>query len=331
MSFSGMLPVYKPSGLTSKDVSRKLTRILGKVKLGHVGTLDPMAEGVLPVLFGKATRLQDYLHVSSKIYECDVLLGSSTDTMDKEGEVTEEAPWNHVTEKMVLEALKKFEGPQIQVPPLYSAVKYKGKALHKYARSQKEDEVPLEDLKREVFIDEIKLLRFDSQSFTFSAKVSKGTYIRVLAHDLAKELGTLGHITRLVRQESSGLTLGETTSLEEILKSLTEGASLSDFLIPLSKMPIALERLHFKSERLVMNLQQGQTFFLSEIESMINLPSSLRERLTSCEGMEVLLENRDHLVFGIASLSKTSRSRLGEKISQKASDGFILKMKKGLL
>ena len=313
-----MMPVYKPAGMTSKDVSRKLTRILGKCKLGHVGTLDPIAEGILPILFGKATRLQDYLHVSSKTYECDVLLGTATDTLDREGEVIEEASFDHIKEEDVLKVLDSFLGEQDQTPPIYSAVKYNGKPLYKYARASKEEEVPLDSLTRRVIIHQLKLIRFQEGSFTFSAEVSKGTYIRVLASDIAKALGTIGHITKLVRSKSSGLSLNETLPLDTILDGLSEGKPLSDFLLPLSKMKVSLDRLRILSSDHVTRLYQGQILSLKFNESFESCDSFSPKGLSSCEEKEVLLEDRDCRLFAIAIISKKF-------------DSFSFKIKKGLV
>ena len=135
---TGVLPIHKPRGMTSKDVSRVLQRILGRVKMGHVGTLDPDAEGVLPVLFGAATRVQDLLLNSPKTYFCIVFLGETTDSLDREGTVTATAPWEHVTLAAAREAATAFLGPIEQVPPAFSAVKYQGKALYTYARQENE-------------------------------------------------------------------------------------------------------------------------------------------------------------------------------------------------
>ena len=176
---NGVLPVYKPRGVISKDVSRWILKNFGKVKLGHVGTLDPMAEGVLPILLGKSTRLQDYLLDSVKSYEFDIEFGYETSTMDQEGERISEAPFDHVTSSDIEKACANIEGSYIQTPPMYSAIKYKGKPLYEYAREGRSDEVPLDILKKTVSIYSCKCTSFNNNVATIVIECSKGTYVRV--------------------------------------------------------------------------------------------------------------------------------------------------------
>ena len=319
MSYSGLLAVYKPPGMSSKDVSRKLTRVLGKHKMGHVGTLDPIAEGVLPILFGKATRLQDYLLSVKKSYECHLTLGVSTDTLDSEGATVEEASFEHVTSSQIEDEIKGFLGAQSQTPPLYSAVKYKGKPLYKYARENKGSEVPLEELSRQVCIYGFELLSFEDGVIRFSADVSKGTYIRVLAYELARSLGTVGHVSRLIRTESSGIKLAQTVRLDPLLETLSEDeARLNEFFVKLSDIEISLGRIRFLSSQHKDRLFQGQRLTL-QLDRDFELGEGFSEELlNSCEGKEVLLEDEKLSLFAIATCSKTY-------------NGFSFKIKKGLV
>ena len=299
MSFSGLLPINKPENLGSKDVARRIMRFVGKQKIGHVGTLDPFASGVLPLLFGKATKVQDYLLSTCKTYECEILLGSNTDTLDRDGEALKSLAYDHVTKELIEEKLKTLLGEQIQEPPIYSAVKYKGKALYKYARSDKAESVPVEKLKRKVNIFSIDFLSFDGERIYFSTKVSKGTYIRVLAQTLVNLLGTAGHVTKLIRTESSLLDLEDCYKLDPLLESLEKGESLESFLVPVSKIKIDLPQVRVLSELSKEKLLQGQKIVL--IKEGVIKDSFLfsQEKLNSCSSSEVILEDEKGLLFAI--------------------------------
>ena len=144
MILNGILPVYKPQNISSKDVSRKLYKLFGKHKMGHVGTLDPIAEGVLRIVVGSYSRLQDNLLDSLKIYECKVELGFETDSLDRSGNVIVRSDFKQVTLSSLQEKALSLVGKITQVPPLFSAVKYKGKPLYKYVREGRADQIPLE-------------------------------------------------------------------------------------------------------------------------------------------------------------------------------------------
>ena len=191
----GMLNIYKPAGLTSHDVVGILRKILKIRQVGHAGTLDPFAQGVLPVCIGKATRLIEYLD-DDKEYLATVKFGSATETYDLEGNVTKTGD-KKVCQAEITEALKSFEGEISQMPPIYSAIKVNGKKLYEYARNN-------EDVKikpRTVFIEKIELKEFNEteQVAQISIKCSKGTYIRSIAHDLGENLGCYAHLIRLER------------------------------------------------------------------------------------------------------------------------------------
>ncbi len=191
----GILNIYKPVGLTSHDVVGILRKILKIKQVGHAGTLDPFAQGVLPVCVGKATRLIEYLD-DDKEYLATVKFGSATETYDVEGKVTKTSDKN-VSAEEVVEGLKSFEGKISQVPPIYSAIKVNGKKLYEYARNN--EEVKIEP--RTVFIEKIELKEFDktAQVAQISIKCSKGTYIRSIANNLGENLGCFAHLIRLER------------------------------------------------------------------------------------------------------------------------------------
>ena len=208
----GFLNVYKPKGITSHDVVSALRRITKVKQIGHTGTLDPFAEGVLPICIGKATRLIEYLD-DDKAYTGTIQLGSSTTTYDLEGEEVNFSD-KKVTLNEIEAALDKFRGEIDQLPPIYSAIKVNGKKLYEYAREGKE--VKIEP--RRVNISKLEILEYDqtNRRLTLHIECSKGTYIRSIAHDLGTELTTFGHLVKLVRVKAGMFEVNNAVSLEHI-------------------------------------------------------------------------------------------------------------------
>ena len=208
----GLLNIYKPVGMTSHDVVAVLRKKTGIKQIGHTGTLDPFAQGVLPVCIGKATRLIEYF-ADDKEYLATVQFGSATTTYDIEGEKTFTTD-KKVNEQEVLDALKNFEGEIEQLPPIYSAIKVKGKKLYEYAR--KGEDVKIEP--RKVFIEktEIKSFDFETQQAEILIKCSKGTYIRSIANDLGKKLNAGGHLIKLVRTQAGNCRVEDAVELDNI-------------------------------------------------------------------------------------------------------------------
>lgn len=208
----GFLNVYKPEGITSHDVVSALRRITKVKQIGHTGTLDPFAEGVLPICIGKATRLIEYLD-DDKAYTGTIQLGSSTTTYDLEGEEVNFSD-KKVTLNEIEAALDKFRGEIDQLPPIYSAIKVNGKKLYEYAREGKE--VKIEP--RRVNISKLEILEYDetNRRLTLHIECSKGTYIRSIAHDLGTELTTFGHLVKLVRVKAGMFEVNNAVSLEHI-------------------------------------------------------------------------------------------------------------------
>jgi tRNA pseudouridine55 synthase len=216
-TLSGLLPILKPAGMTSKDVSRAIERRVGKLKMGHVGTLDPVAQGVLPLLIGGATKLQDLLLELPKTYEFEVSFGIETDTLDLEGKVIANVPCPALSAELIEAHLDQFRGAIVQEPPLYSAIKYQGKPLYEYARSERSELLPeLSALSREVHVYELTLLGVEQDRCTLRMTSSKGTYVRSLARDLARSLGTVGTVSKLLRTKSSGISLENCVQLDSI-------------------------------------------------------------------------------------------------------------------
>lgn len=207
----GFLNVYKPKGITSHDVVARLRRVTKIKQIGHTGTLDPFAEGVLPICIGKATRLIEYL-ADDKEYLATVQFGKSTTTYDLEGEIIQSYD-KTVTENDVKEGIKVFEGEIFQTPPIYSAIKVNGKKLYDYARQGQEVQIQ----PRKVTIEKIELVHFDEENQTADVliKCSKGTYIRSLAHDLGQNLNAGGHLIKLVRTQAGKFLVGNSIELDE--------------------------------------------------------------------------------------------------------------------
>ena len=217
----GILIVNKPKNCTSHDVVYKVKKITNQ-KVGHTGTLDPMATGVLPLLIGKGTLCSKYLIEHDKIYKATIQLGKKTTTADQEGEVIEEQEIanNALEPQYVTKRLKEFLGKQIQTPPIYSAIKVNGKKLYEYARKGQNVEVP----KREIEIYEIELLNIDKQNKKIEYKVhcSKGTYIRSLCEDIAEKLGTIGYMAELERLKVGKFILKNAVSIDDLEKENIE-------------------------------------------------------------------------------------------------------------
>ena len=215
---SGIINVYKEKGFTSFDVVAKLRGILRTKKIGHTGTLDPDAEGVLPVCIGRATKVCDILTDKDKVYEAVMLLGVETDTQDTSGEVLKELPVE-VSEEDVKEAILSFVGEYAQVPPMYSALKVNGKKLYELAREGK----TVERKARNVQIFSIEILEIDLPRVRMSVHCSKGTYIRTLCHDVGQKLGCGGCMDKLLRTKVGVFELADTLKLAEIDALAREG------------------------------------------------------------------------------------------------------------
>lgn len=208
---NGIVNVIKPSHMTSHDVVSFMRRTLGMKKIGHTGTLDPMAVGVLPICLGKGTKVVEFLMNDEKTYRCHMLLGASTDTQDQWGKILETSE-NIPDEDAIRDALLSFEGDILQVPPMYSALKVDGKKLVDLAR----EGIEVEREPRRQKLSNILIHNIDGAKIVFDVTCSKGTYVRTICHDLGLKLGCFGHMTRLVRLKSGVFRLEEAYTLEEI-------------------------------------------------------------------------------------------------------------------
>lgn len=254
---SGSLLIDKQIGLTSRQEVNKVSHLLGEKKAGHIGTLDPFADGLLIVLLGKATKISPFLEGMDKTYIATLKLGIATDSGDLTGNVVSKQAVPSLNKEKIETAFKSFLGKQKQLPPMYSALKVDGKELYKYAREGKE----IERKEREINIYELKLISFKEDEIVFVSKVSKGTYIRTLGEDIAKALGTVGHLTKLTR-----LAIGP-FSIEHAVKSeqVTE-----QNLIPTMKMLDFMPKLKVNGE-LIKKALNGMHFRLPINDDLILL------------------------------------------------------------
>lgn len=209
---TGIIVLKKPSGMTSHDVVARVRRILKMKRVGHSGTLDPLATGVLVILLGKATKLFPKFEAFDKAYKATLILGQKTSTADIQGKIVEQAAYDHVTKELVEQALENFRGEIEQVPPMVSAVKLNGKRLYELAR--KGIEVAREP--RKITIRKLDLLDFQSPRVKFYLECSKGTYVRQLAEDIAGKLGTVACIAEIERTKVGPFIIDQAVDLKDL-------------------------------------------------------------------------------------------------------------------
>lgn len=227
----GILNVQKEKGYTSHDVVAKLRGIMGQRKIGHTGTLDPDARGVLPVCLGRATKLCDMLTDKDKTYEATLLLGRTTVTQDITGTVLERSEVPDFRNEEIMDVLQSFVGEYAQIPPMYSAIKVNGRKLYELAREGKE----IERKPRIVQIYEIRVQRIELPRIWMEVRCSKGTYIRTLCHDIGRRLGCGGCMEELLRTRTGRFCLEDGLTLEEIRRK-KENGSLMEAIIPIDEM-----------------------------------------------------------------------------------------------
>jgi tRNA pseudouridine55 synthase len=282
---NGVLIVDKPQGKTSFDVVTQCRRWLKVKKAGHTGTLDPMATGLLALCLGDSTRLVPFLTDGDKTYEAEARLGAATDTQDRTGRVTAEAPFEAIDRDQLVGTLERFRGEIQQTPPMYSAISVDGVRLYKLARKGEEIERP----SRPVEIHELELLGFESPLFRFRVRCSKGTYVRTLAHDVGEALGCHAHLTALRRTASGPFCLEQAIPLEQVTRMDPEevGRRLigdRDALLHLTELQVP--------EDFVPRICSGQKLRVDQLPAL----AALRE------GQKAWLESPDGRVLAVAEL-----------------------------
>jgi tRNA pseudouridine55 synthase len=217
---NGILNINKPRGITSFAVVKLVRRLTGVKRVGHAGTLDPIADGVLPVCLGQATRIVEYLVGAPKVYAATLRLGAATDTYDSEGKVTATGDWADVSRESVEAALAEFTGPIRQLPPMYSALKFEGQPLYRYARAGKE--APRAE--RTVQVYRLELRSFAPPLVELYMEVGRGAYVRSLAHDLGERLGCHAHLEALTRLRTGPFDVEQAVSPEQFEAAVEVGS-----------------------------------------------------------------------------------------------------------
>lgn len=256
----GFLIVDKPRGLSSHDVCAHVKHLLNARRVGHCGTLDPEATGVLLIAIGKATKFFPFLLGLDKIYEGTIRLGFSTDTYDATGQATSPLSENLPTSNEVLLSIKKFEGDIIQTPPPFSAKKINGQPAYRLARAKKT--VSLKPEKKRIYF--FTLLAYQPPDISFKIRCSSGTYIRSLAHDLGKALGCGGHLLSLRRLAVGNFTMKEAVSLDRLIE-VNKTNSVDSYLIPIEKILPDMPSIRLKNEA-IQRAINGAPICLNHIE-----------------------------------------------------------------
>lgn len=228
---TGIIPIDKPQDWTSQDVAARLRRVFGTRRIGHGGTLDPMATGVLPVFVGRATRAVEFFEHADKRYEATLRLGLLTDTEDIWGQILEQRPVS-LTREALLAVLPRFVGELQQIPPMYSAIKVEGRKLYDLARSGRE----VERAPRKITVFSLELLAFDGTDARLAIHCSKGTYIRTLCKDIGLALGCGGCMAALRRVSAGAYAIADAIPLEALLTASQEGCEMQRYLQPVDSL-----------------------------------------------------------------------------------------------
>lgn len=247
----GILLLNKPQGMTSNGVLQKVKHLFGAKKAGHTGSLDPLATGMLPICFGEATKICQYLLDADKCYETTGLLGIKTNTADSMGETIASVADFSISAKQLQDVLIRYKGTVKQVPSMFSALKHQGKALYRYAR----EGIEIERSAREISITQLELNDFDGKQFSLTVSCSKGTYIRNLVEDIGDDLGVGAHVTRLHRVYTSGFEQSTMYTLEELLE-MSPAQQLA-CLIPMDKAVDYLSAIILSDEE-ILTIRQGR-------------------------------------------------------------------------
>ncbi len=266
----GIILINKEKGCTSHDVVNKVKRIF-HAKVGHTGTLDPNATGLLPILIGKGTKLSFYLINHDKEYEVTLKLGQKTDTADSEGKVIEEqtVDISKLQEENIVNMLNSFVGKQMQTPPMYSAIKVNGKKLYEYARKNIEVDVQ----PREIEIYSIKLNKIDKEEnvINFTVECSKGTYIRSLCEDIATKMGTVGYMKELNRTKVGIFNIKDSITIEELENNIGSEDLLQKNVISIEQLFV---KLYGEKNKIILN-EKKLTLFLNGVKLSYSLQDGM--------------------------------------------------------
>jgi len=257
----GVLLLDKPLGISSNKALQTVKRLFQAQKAGHTGSLDPLANGMLPLCFGEATKLSSYLLDADKYYQVTVKLGITTTTADAEGEITEQKPTDHITPEQINKVIAQFMGPQDQLPPMYSAIKQEGKRLYELARQG----IEVERKTRRIEIKAIDLLNINLPNFELAVHCTKGTYIRTLAEDMGKQLGCGAHVAQLRRTAVGRYRGMEMITMETLEKIAEQGFNaLDNLLLPLDGAVANLAEIVLNADSSYY-LCQGQSVMVNQI------------------------------------------------------------------
>ncbi len=291
---NGFMNIDKAKGVTSHDVVDSVRRILNLQKVGHLGTLDPAATGVLPICVGKATKLAAYLVSREKRYRATMRLGEETDTGDSSGTVTRSFGKVDIEEDPIRTAMRAFLGAYDQIPPMFSAIKVGGIPLYKKARAGK----VVERKPRRVSIYELVFLEKTGRDVTFEVLCSKGTYIRSLCEDLGRKLGVGAHLSELRRLQVGSFSIGRAISVEKLHQRKTEGR-LNEVLYSMDEvLPLPLLRVNFSAAQRVLC---GNPIFRSGI---ISIPEEFSE------GTRLKVHNSEDELLAIVSALKEPKGQV---------------------
>lgn len=293
---NGVISFIKPPGLTSHDIVAIVRRKLRIKRVGHTGTLDPMAAGVLPICIGKGTKIVDFLMNDKKVYRAELTLGTMTDTQDRWGEALESSD-KVVSEDEIRIEMAKFIGEIAQVPPMYSALKHNGKKLYELAR----EGITVERKERIRTIYSLDIISVNDNKVIFDVSCSKGTYIRTLCHDIGLNLGTFGHMSFLLRKSTGNFNLNNSITIEEFENLPNE--TIHDMIIPVDKALLDFRKIEVVSE-IKFQVFNGIKMNLVKFATHTFDTSELKDKdyiLTYCEnvfcGISIYKKSTDEIIM----------------------------------
>jgi tRNA pseudouridine55 synthase len=285
----GILNIHKAPAMTSHDVVARVRKILQQKRVGHTGTLDPMATGVLPICVGQATRVAEYLSESGKAYRAEITFGTVTDTYDAKGIVIRTASTDALTLKRIESLLPRFLGPQLQAPPLYSAIKIQGQPAYKHARAG--EGLTLEP--REVEITQLQIVDWQHPKLTLEVECSKGTYIRSLAYDLGEALGCGAYLSALLRTRSGPFSIEQSLTLEQ-LRDVHEQGQLATCLFPTDYALQNYPAIHLDEET-AQRVLHGNAFYY-QLDTAIS-PSLARLYSPAGRFLAIAVWDAEHVLW----------------------------------